>query len=126
MFKVLLADDFHPEANIKKMESGEPLNDEDRAPWLANLNELAQEKTKTREYDLFQEELKIRDKLRLLDNTLIEESDFHDILSGFEEVGTRESNFLERYAIILPLLVLSLMILSFVLFNVFNFIKNYE
>lgn len=35
------ADDFHPPANVDKMSRGEPLNDEDRAPWLDNLNELA-------------------------------------------------------------------------------------
>ncbi|MEM1123978.1 MAG: gluconokinase [Bacteroidota bacterium] len=35
------ADDFHPPANVNKMSRGEPLNDEDRAPWLDNLNELA-------------------------------------------------------------------------------------
>jgi gluconokinase len=28
------ADDFHPEANIAKMTAGEPLNDDDRYPWL--------------------------------------------------------------------------------------------
>lgn len=28
------ADDFHPPANIAKMTSGQPLNDEDRRPWL--------------------------------------------------------------------------------------------
>jgi gluconokinase len=28
------ADDFHPEANIAKMTAGQPLNDEDRRPWL--------------------------------------------------------------------------------------------
>jgi len=28
------ADDFHPEANVKKMSAGEPLNDRDRLPWL--------------------------------------------------------------------------------------------
>ena len=28
------ADDFHPIANINKMSRGEPLNDEDRWPWL--------------------------------------------------------------------------------------------
>lgn len=28
------ADDFHPPANIAKMSAGQPLNDEDRAPWL--------------------------------------------------------------------------------------------
>jgi len=34
------ADDFHPVANVKKMESGTPLNDTDRAPWLLELNNL--------------------------------------------------------------------------------------
>jgi gluconokinase len=33
-------DDFHPEANIKKMQSGHPLNDEDRIPWLESLRKL--------------------------------------------------------------------------------------
>jgi gluconokinase len=28
------ADDFHPPANIAKMTAGEPLNDDDRYPWL--------------------------------------------------------------------------------------------
>ena len=32
------ADDFHPEANVAKMRAGTPLNDDDRAPWLATLN----------------------------------------------------------------------------------------
>jgi carbohydrate kinase (thermoresistant glucokinase family) len=31
------ADDFHPRANIEKMKRGEPLDDNDRAPWLARL-----------------------------------------------------------------------------------------
>ncbi|WP_127137914.1 gluconokinase [Flagellimonas oceanensis] len=34
-------DDFHPEANVKKMSSGHPLNDEDRKEWLIALNKLA-------------------------------------------------------------------------------------
>ena len=31
------ADDFHPQANVEKMERGIPLNDEDRGPWLERL-----------------------------------------------------------------------------------------
>lgn len=31
-------DDFHPPRNIEKMRRGEPLNDVDRAPWLAQLH----------------------------------------------------------------------------------------
>lgn len=32
-------DHFHPEANIQKMSSGQPLNDTDRRPWLETLAE---------------------------------------------------------------------------------------
>lgn len=34
-------DDYHPEANIRKMSNGIPLEDEDRRGWLLRLNELA-------------------------------------------------------------------------------------
>jgi gluconokinase len=34
------ADDFHPPENVAKMASGIPLDDSDRTPWLASLNEL--------------------------------------------------------------------------------------
>ncbi|WP_452225196.1 NADP-dependent phosphogluconate dehydrogenase [Lacinutrix chionoecetis] len=40
-------DDFHPEANIKKMSSGQPLNDDDRKGWLETLNDLAKKELKT-------------------------------------------------------------------------------
>jgi gluconokinase len=33
-------DDYHSEANKAKMHAGIPLNDEDRAPWLASLHEM--------------------------------------------------------------------------------------
>lgn len=33
------ADDFHPAANIEKMTSGLPLNDDDRYPWLESIGE---------------------------------------------------------------------------------------
>lgn len=33
-------DDFHPEANIRKMRAGEPLTDADRSGWLQSLREL--------------------------------------------------------------------------------------
>ena len=34
------ADDFHPPENVAKMASGLPLDDSDRAPWLAALHDL--------------------------------------------------------------------------------------
>jgi gluconokinase len=38
------ADDYHPPANVAKMRAGEPLDDSDRAPWLARLNVLLRER----------------------------------------------------------------------------------
>src|SRR5574339_1247405 len=34
------ADHFHPPENIAKMANGIPLDDSDRAPWLASLHDL--------------------------------------------------------------------------------------
>ncbi|MDU7648909.1 MAG: gluconokinase, GntK/IdnK-type [Klebsiella michiganensis] len=34
-------DFLHPRSNINKMASGEPLNDDDRTPWLQALNDAA-------------------------------------------------------------------------------------
>ncbi len=34
------ADAHHPEANVRKMAAGIPLDDQDRAPWLARLAQL--------------------------------------------------------------------------------------
>lgn len=32
------ADDLHPATNVEKMRAGKPLDDQDRAPWLAALS----------------------------------------------------------------------------------------
>lgn len=34
-------DDMHPESNVEKMRSGEPLADHDRQPWLEAIRDLA-------------------------------------------------------------------------------------
>ncbi|MFT5880568.1 MAG: gluconokinase [Moritella sp.] len=37
--KFIDGDDLHPKTNILKMTSGQPLNDEDRSPWLERIND---------------------------------------------------------------------------------------
>ena len=93
---------------------------------MDGLIPLTKEKTVTREYELFREELKIRDTLRSLDEILIKENDFYDILSGFEEVGTNETSLMDKYSVLLPIISFILFISVFILIKVFKFIKNYE
>ena len=37
-------DDFHPEANVEKMASGQPLTDDDRWPWLRAIRDFIHER----------------------------------------------------------------------------------
>lgn len=46
-------DDYHPARNIEKMHRGEPLNDEDRAPWLDLLRGLITRKLAAGENSIF-------------------------------------------------------------------------
>ncbi|PSW18003.1 gluconokinase [Photobacterium sanctipauli] len=39
--KFIDGDDLHPRANIQKMSSGQPLNDEDRKPWLERIRDAS-------------------------------------------------------------------------------------
>ena len=62
------ADDFHPPANIEKMADGIPLDDSDRAPWLAALHDLISSSlTQNRPGVLACSALKERYRQRLLD-----------------------------------------------------------
>ncbi|APY08465.1 hypothetical protein BWZ20_09215 [Winogradskyella sp. J14-2] len=85
-----------------------------------------QQKTTTNEYELFQEELLIRNKIREIDEQLIEESDYYDILSSFEEVGTRHTLFYQKYSVIFPILAFLVMLLGYFSLKFFKFIKEYE
>ena len=88
---------------------------------------VSQEKTTTREYELLQEEMKIRNELTALDEKQITESDFYDVLSSFEDVGgVKKVSIYLRYPVLFPLIAFGLMILTFVVYKTFYFIKEYE
>jgi len=62
------ADTFHPPANVAKMRTGQPLDDTDRAPWLAALRRhLAEALANARPTVLACSALKKRYRQQLLD-----------------------------------------------------------
>ncbi len=92
----------------------------------SSLFPLTKEKTTTKEYELFKEELLIRKALGNLEELIIEESSYYDILSSFEDVGSRETSLYDKHSIIFPFLALIIMASVFIFMKVFKFIKNYE
>lgn len=64
------ADDFHPAGNVKKMASGIPLSDADRAPWLATLHQLISLKLKSGHHPVLAcSALKEKYRIQLLQDT---------------------------------------------------------
>lgn len=84
------------------------------------------ERSETREYDLFQEEIKVRRYIRELNQQLIEESVFYDIIAGFEEEGGSVGGLTRNYVLSFPIYSVALMALFYILYKLFWYIKNYE
>ncbi|MBJ7223993.1 MULTISPECIES: gluconokinase [unclassified Brenneria] len=72
--KFIDGDDLHPRANIQKMASGRPLNDDDRQPWLERLSDVAyslQQKNETGFLVCSALKKRYRDRLRTGSGNLI-------------------------------------------------------
>lgn len=84
------ADDFHPMENVEKMKEGNPLNDEDRAPWLDNLNQLATEQLEQKGGIITCSALKEKYRIRLEDG--LSESPKWIFLNGDFEMILKRMN----------------------------------
>jgi len=80
-------DDYHPEANVKKMSSGQALSDEDRKGWLESLNRLAKEH-KTKGAVIACSALKRAYRLALKEN-IIAETQFVFLEGSYQEITAR-------------------------------------
>lgn len=90
-------DDFHPEANIKKMSNGQPLNDDDRQGWLETLNDLAKQQLTKNSCVIVCSALKqkYRDTLSL---HIITETKWVYLLGSFDQIferlNSRDNHFM--------------------------------
>lgn len=91
-WRFLDADDYHPGANVAKMAAGEPLDDEDRWPWLDRLNSILRSEHKA---VLACSALKERYRRRLAEG--IERIDWVYLKGDFELIRSRLGQRHHRY-----------------------------
>ena len=90
------ADDFHPPENVAKMTKGLPLNDSDRAPWLASLHDLISAALKTdRPGVLACSALKARYRQQLLDGNARVQVVY--LMGSYELIWSRMAERKEHY-----------------------------
>lgn len=87
---------------------------------------LKQEKSETKEYQLLDKELKLRDELRALEEEKLEQNDFFDVISSFQVVGNEVKYWHEKYSIVFPVLGFLLLCVLFILNKFISYVKNYE
>jgi hypothetical protein len=105
------------------------MNESEKSSLSLNLGSavpLQEEKSETKEYELFQKEQEVGRTLTKLEQSIAEENTYYDILSGFDKVGTKDKSLEQRYFILFPLLILAMFYVFFLALRAFNFIKNYE
>jgi len=82
--------------------------------------------SRTKEFELLNKELKLRDELRKLEERKIEEDVFFDTVSGFQEVGSVDSSIYNKYIIVFPILAFIILCFIFSVKKTISFVKNYE
>ncbi|WP_033959523.1 hypothetical protein [Psychroserpens jangbogonensis] len=87
---------------------------------------LKQEKSETKEYQLLDKEIKLRDELRTLEEEKLEENVFYDVISSFQVVGNEVKYWYEKYTVVFPMLGFLLLCLLFMLNKFTVYVKNYE
>ena len=85
-----------------------------------------QEKTKTREYDLLQEENKLRQELSNLEAKKVEEDVYFDTLSSFQDVGAKYTSIWNLYILILPIIAFVLLCLIYLFNKLIKYVVSYE
>jgi len=92
------ADDFHPAENIAKMAAGIPLNDSDRAPWLAALHHLLSTTLESNHHPILAcSALKYKYRVQLLDGLsgieIIYLKGDYDLI--WSRMATREGHYMK-------------------------------
>lgn len=87
---------------------------------------LSKDKTNTREYDLLNTEMKLRNELKKLEEKKIEEDVFFDVISSFQEVGNKSSEWYEKYVLIFPIIAFMLLCVFYLCRKTVIFVINYE
>ncbi len=93
---------------------------------LGEVLSFDKEKSTTKEYELLNKEIQLRDQLRQLQEQKIEDDVFFDAISSFQEVGNLSKEITQRYTLIFPILSFILLCFLFLVNRTIKFVRNYE
>lgn len=87
---------------------------------------LQQEKSVTKEYQLLNKQIELRNELRQLEESKVEKDEYFEVVSNFQKVGNKVNDWKKRWSLIFPILTLIFLIGIYIAKNYIKFVKNYE
>lgn len=87
---------------------------------------LSKDKSNTREYDLLNKEIELRNQLRALEEKKVDEDVFFDVISSFQKVGKNTIHWYDRYALLFPIIAFVLLCLIYVTRKTITYVNKYE
>ena len=84
------------------------------------------EKSNTREYELLNKQIQLRNELQKLDEEKLEDDVFFDVISSFQKLGKPVNKLTEKYSLIFPVLAFLGLLFIFTVTKVISFAKNYK
>ncbi|HLT32605.1 MAG TPA: hypothetical protein VKZ98_02335 [Aquaticitalea sp.] len=87
---------------------------------------VQQEKVLTREYDVFQNQMKMRDSIKVIEQLKIQANEYHEVLSRFPEVGKKYSKLYLKHWILFPCIAFFGLCVLYIITATFRYVKNYE
>jgi hypothetical protein len=107
------------------------LENESLSAAATNLNfsdavELQREKTQTKEFELFEQEVELKRQLSVLEEQQIVENTPLEIVANFQSVASVKKSFLEHYSLSLPLMVFFLISVIYFTKRIIKFVMSYQ
>ncbi|TYB78742.1 hypothetical protein [Bizionia myxarmorum] len=87
---------------------------------------LSKDKPNTREYDLLEKEITLRNELRELQEKKVDEDVFFDVISNFQKIGKKTVKWQQRYSILFPIFAFILLCLIYATRKIVKYVKSYE
>lgn len=87
---------------------------------------VTQEKAKTYEFELLNQEIQLQEKLRDLEEEKIRYDQFYEILSSFQETGTIYKPITKNYVVFFPIFSFFVLIIIYLSYRAIIYILKYE
>lgn len=83
-------------------------------------------KSKTKEFELLNREIETRNRLARLEELQLEQDTYFDVVTGFQETGSRISKFKHKYSIVFPIIGLLVLTSLFLVLSTIKYVRTYE